>query len=112
MSQPVLLKVYGNFCPANNLLFEHLAKACAKAVSMEQPVVFLEGDLLRISFEGIYFPVDEVLKVFQDFSTPDMQGKLDYLDLENWTMSRYIFKNGKISSGSVSLNNVLDYSGF
>lgn len=107
-----MLKVYGNFCPANELLFQKMTGACASAVSLEQPVVFLEGDLLRISFEGVYFPVDEVLTVFQDYITLNARGKLDYLDLENWTMTRYIFKNGKISSSSAPLNNVLDYSGF
>lgn len=112
MSQPVLLKVYGNFFPANNLLFQQLTRICASAVSQEQAVVFLEGDLLRISFEGIYFPMDEVLGVFQDFFTPEGRGKLDYLDLENWRMTRYLFKDGKISSSSTPLNNVLDYSGF
>lgn len=110
MSQPVLLKVYGNLWPAPQGAIDKLRPVLA--MSMPDPALAdWEDNLLRIFFEGIYFPLEECLAVIENLLTQDIRGKLDYLDLENWRLTRHIFQNGKISTSSAPLNNVLDYSG-
>ncbi|MBD5539031.1 MAG: hypothetical protein HDQ94_03410 [Desulfovibrio sp.] len=112
MSQPVLVKVYGNLFPAGEADREALARACAgRAPAGDGEAVFLEGDLVRISFEGLYFPVEDVLEAIAARLTPAQQGKLDVLDLEAWRMTRHLFAGGRITSRAAPLNNVLDFSG-
>ncbi|MDE5878415.1 MAG: hypothetical protein K2G99_00035 [Desulfovibrio sp.] len=112
MSQPVLLKVYGNLFPATKADLEALTTASAGRVpGGPGEAVSLDGDLLRISFEGLYFPVDEVLEALAGRLGPGQQGKLDVLDLEAWRLTRHIFESGRITSREAPLNNVLDFSG-
>lgn len=108
MSQPVLLKVYGSFYPADQAMLESIRQLTASALP-QAPDLELEGDLLKITFEGIYFPVDELLE-FVD-GNPGLEGKLDALDIENWQLRRYLVTDGKISFHSAPLNDVLAYSG-
>ena len=63
------------------------------------------------SMEGAYFPEDEVVAAFRTHLTPDMQGKLDVLDMDGWRLTRHVFAGGQVKSSSAPLNNVLDYSG-
>ena len=111
----VLVKVYGNLWPAPDGLLASLEPLCAQAMTQEDdgiPRVCQEGDLLRISFEGLYFPVEDVLEAIAAVLTPVQKGKLDVLDMDNWRLERHLFTNGTIERKSISLNNVLDYSGF
>lgn len=100
----ILVKVYGNIYPAGSDMLRSLQALCGEAVE-------LEGDLLRLSFEGIWFPLEDVLEALRSRLTPACQGKLDYLDLEAWTLTRHIFTGTEITISSAPLNNVLDYSG-
>ena len=112
MSQPVLLKVYGNLYPADGADLEALARASASCVrDGTDEVVTLEGDLLRISFEGLFFPEEEVLAALAARLRPEQRGKLDVLDLEAWRLTRHLFADGRITSRAAPLNNVLDFSG-
>lgn len=112
MSQPVILKVYGQLWPANKELHENLQAIASQALPQQDyPATSLQDDLLKISFEGIYYPIDETLAAIQKQLTPNQRGKLDVLDLENWKLTRHLFENGGISCHSAPLNNVLDYSG-
>ncbi|MDE7240326.1 hypothetical protein [Desulfovibrio sp.] len=112
MSQPVLLKVYGNLYPADAADLEALDRASAGCVQEgADEAVTLERDLLRISFEGLFFPVDDVLEAFAAILRPGQKGKLDVLDLEGWRLTRHQFADGRITSRSAPLNNVLDFSG-
>ena len=111
MSQEVLLKVYGHLWPADAELQKALLTACADALPREELAVVLEGDLCRLSFEGLYFPEEECLAVLRERIGPGQQGKLDVLDLEAWRLTRHIFTEGRIETGSAPLNNVLAYSG-
>lgn len=99
-----LVKVYGNLWPVGRKCLQAVQAVCGDAAE-------LEGDLLRISFEGIWFPLEDLLDALAVWLRPDCQGKLDYLDLEAWRMTRYRFVQGKIQSSSRSLNDVLAYSG-
>ena len=110
------LKVYGHIWPAQAELESELDCALATAIqddiSDDVPLLCRDGDMLRISFEGAWFPEDAVLDAFKRHLTPGQQGKMDVLDMDAWRMTRHVFKDGAIRSSSAPLNNVLDYSGF
>ena len=113
MMREPLLKVYGHVYPISDAFYADLDAACADALAddADEPVLCREGDMARVSFEGVYFPVDEVLAALARHLRPEHQGKLDVLDLENWRLTRPLFDQGRIRSSSAPLNNVLDYSG-
>lgn len=111
MSQPVLLKIYGALAPISLKLFQSLAEISAQAMPAQEALT-LKNEMLVLSFEGIWFPMDELLEILKQNAGEHFQGKMDFLDLEKWQMTRYQFKEGKISKSTVPLNNVLDYSGF
>ena len=52
-----------------------------------------------------------MVEAFRAHLTPDMQGKLDVLDMDGWRLTRHVFTGGQVKSSSAPLNNVLDYSG-
>ena len=113
MSRQPLLKVYGHIYPVDDPLYAALEKACADAMPDEDdmPVLERDGDMARFSFEGTYFPLDDVLAVLSAQIQTGHQGKLDVLDLEGWRLIRHTFTHGHIDVHSAPLNNVLDYSG-
>ena len=118
MSQPVLLKVYGNLFPADEADRAALDAASsgrvppgAEGAGGSAAVVTLEGDLVRISFEGLYFPVEDTLAALAARLLPHQRGKLDVLDLEAWRLERHVFADGRITTSAAPLNNVLDFSG-
>ena len=113
MSRQPLLKVYGHIYPVDNALYAALENACADAMPDEDdiPVLERDGDMARFSFEGTYFPIDEVLAALTAHLRPEHQGKLDVLDMEGWQLMRHTFAQGRMDAHSAPLNNVLDYSG-
>lgn len=112
MSQPVLLKVYGGLKPASPGLHEALLQIAATAQPSENACVALAGDMASLSFEGIYFPLEETLAAIREYASEETRGRLDVLDIENWTLCRHEINGREISARSRALNNVLDYSGF
>ena len=107
----VLVKVYAGLHPAD--------AACAEAVRQSggaalhdsgEAWLFHEGDLLRISFEGLYFPEEEVLATLEACLSAQAQGKLDVLDLEGWELRRYVRDGGSFRLSRRGLNQVLEYS--
>lgn len=113
MPQNPLCKVYGHVYPCDAGLYRALEQAVAGAMGQEgdEPVLVREGDMARISFEGVYFPEEDVVQVLREGLTPAMQGKLDCLDLENWWLTRYRLEGGEVRPSSAPLNNVLAFSG-
>lgn len=111
MREP-LFKVYGHVYPADAVLENALETALADALPDNDDVPLLErdGDILRISFEGSYFPEEEIVHVLRA-AHGSLEGKLDVLDMENWRLTRHAFQDGRLHSSSAPLNNVLDYSG-
>ena len=63
MMREPLLKVYGHVYPISDAFYADLDAACADALAddADEPVLCREEDMARVSFEGVYFPVDEVL---------------------------------------------------
>lgn len=117
--RPILIKVYGNFYPAEKLIAHNLRQICARDYGSAEGAesVSLEHDLLLISFEGIFFPIEDVTVELNKWLTEcarqgiKIKGKLDVLDLEKWTLTRFLPENGELIWKKVPLNNVLDYSG-
>lgn len=108
-----LVKAYGHVYPVTPALYAALESALRDALNEDEDVPLLcqEGDMARISMEGSYFPEDEVVEAFRTHLAPDMQGKLDVLDMDGWRLTRHVFADGQVKSSSAPLNNVLDYSG-
>lgn len=113
MPQSPLCKAYGHVYPCGEALYGALEQAVSGVMGQEgdEPVLVREGDMARISFEGIYFPVEDVVHALREHLTPAMQGKLDYLDLEDWRLTRYRLEDGEVRPSSAPLNNVLAFSG-
>lgn len=114
----ILVKVYGAFhpvddsgSPAGGACFHAVAEAGRDAIGQEEEWLFYEGDLLRISFEGRYFPLDDVLDALEKTLPEGAGGRLDYLDLEAWTLTRHTVKDGEVAASTRSLNHVLDHAG-
>lgn len=109
----IIVKVYGAFHPADESCFAAIAKAGRDAVGQVEPWLFFENGLIRIAFEGLYFPAEEVLEALKSALPEEAQGRLDYLDLEAWTLTRHVLRPGGdfIAPATRSLNHVLDHAG-
>ncbi len=88
--RPILVKSYGNIYPVPYECFLEVEEALL-AWHIED-AVFYEKDMVRISFEGDYFPCDEVGEIFKKYHNKDTQGKLDCMDLEAWTLTRHSYQ--------------------
>ena len=69
----------------------------------------LQGDTLVFSYEGLAFPLDEVLEALRGES---LTGKLDFLDLEAWTLTRHFWDKGRVTVRKGGLNAALERKGF
>lgn len=106
----ILIKVYGNIRPVSADLVEQLqAEQPEKEDGTE--ALELSGEMLLFSFEGMYYPIDEVIEIVTKGLTPEMEGKIDYIDLDEWTLTRYTIADGNITHATRSLNHVMAYSG-
>lgn len=114
MTQPVLIKAYGSFTPAKEAFCAEMSALCGLSIGESGedgvPVARVADGYLLISFEGIWFPVDEIRLLLG--RQTGLSGKLDVLDLENWRLERMEFRDGVFRQSTAPLNNVLDYSGF
>ena len=110
----VALKVYASFYPLAPEEVEALGDALdglAPLVMGDASTVFREGDMIRISYEGLYYPVDDALDVLEELLPATAQGRLDAIDMEGWTITRYLYAGGKRTHNTRSLNDILDHSG-
>ncbi len=101
------LKVYGYVEPASGVMYETLQKVLASAFVPPEALSFSPPSLF-FSYEGEYFPLEEVLTCMAPLLDGAAQGKLDYIDMEAWTLTRHFFQNGRIVIRSASLNHVMD----
>ncbi|MFV0423495.1 hypothetical protein [Oleidesulfovibrio sp.] len=106
----ILIKVYGNLRPVTASFAEQLqAEQPEKEDGTE--ALELDGDMLLFSFEGMYYPIDEVVDIVKAGLTAAMEGKIDYIDMDEWTLTRYTISKGTITHATRSLNHVMAYSG-
>ena len=107
----ILVKVYAGLHPADAACADSVRRAGAAALHGNGGVwLFHERDLLRISFEGLFFPEDEVLAALDACLPAHAQGKLDVLDMEGWELRRYAREDGAFRLVRRGLNQVLEYS--
>ncbi len=105
--RPILVKAYGNLHPVERACFEE-AEHILEAWGISD-AVFYEGDMVRFSFEGDYFPCDEIAQLLKKFHTIHTEGKLDCMNLEDWLLTRHFFKeNGEYHTNTATLNKALD----
>jgi hypothetical protein len=120
--EPVLVKVYAAFLPANAACLAAVERAGALAIASvnagavntdaSRPSwLLLEDGFLRISFEGLHFPVDDVLAALAATLPPHAEGKLDLIDMEAWVITRHQWRSGVFHASRRSLNHVLAHSG-
>ena len=102
-------KTYGHLFPAD----QHIADAVGAVLSDWNipECTELEGDIFRISFEGVFFPLDDVLDALRPLLCAESSGKIDLIDMEAWTLTRAAFSGTEITVKTVGLNHVLAYSG-
>lgn len=67
--------------------------------------------MVSIQYEGMFFPIDELFEALRPCMTPETEGHIDYIDMDEWTLTRHSITNGLVTSNTVSLNHVMDHSG-
>ena len=105
----IAVKVYAALHPAGEDCIEAVRRAGRDAVG--DPWLFSEGDMLRISFEGLYFPEEAVLEALDRFLPAEAEGRLDILDIEVWELRRHTRQDGRFVRLVRDLNQVLEYAG-
>ncbi len=112
MISHVLVKVYGDINSVSPAIVQDLRPFFLGSDIMElSEMLIYNAGSLQIAFEGIYFDIEDVLNIVQKHISQQSTGKIDYLDLEAWKMTRHRIDGVSINSSSVGLNNVLDYAG-
>lgn len=101
------LKVYGYIEPVSEALYAALQTVLSSAFVPQEALSF-SAPGLSFSYEGEYFPLEEVLTCMAPLLDGAAQGKLDYIDMEAWTLTRHFFQNGRVVVRSASLNHVMD----
>ena len=108
----ILVKVYAWLHPIDVACADAVRRAGDAAIhDSGETWLFHEHDLLRISFEGIYFPEDEVIASLEACLPACARGKVDVLDMEDWELRRYTREGGTFRLSRRGLNHVLEYSG-
>ncbi len=112
MSYNVIIKVYGHVWPIDPQCLEALKPHFPASEYLDADEMLVhENDMLRMAFEGIYLDMEEVLTIVHRFLQPTSQGKIDYIDLDAWTLTRHRIEHGLMTVSTASLNTVMDYSG-
>lgn len=109
--QNIRVKVYGFLRPCAQEGLDALRAALRLLGDEADEALALEGELLNVTYEGAFFPVEDFMAALAPLLQEASKGKLDYLDMEEWKITRYSFDNGFITQNVRDLNSVLDYSG-
>ena len=70
----------------------------------------LQGSMLVLSFEGVFFPLEDFLAALRPFLESDCTGRIDVFDLEGWRMTRARIGGTEIRLSHAGLNDVLSWS--
>ncbi len=106
--RPVIVKAYGGLAPASQEALD--AVEAVLESWFISGAAELEGDLLRITFEGDAFPDDDVAEALKPFLCEKSWGRLDVMDLEAWTLRRWQFGGGDLRVSTATLDKALDTS--
>lgn len=105
----ILVKVYGSVHPLQEA--EKISLVNRLELLLGDDIVDADGDMVRIGFEGMYFPIDEVLEIIQEYLHDESAGRIDYIDMDGWRLHRHMIEGMKIIEKSNDLNNILDFAG-
>ncbi len=105
----ILVKVYGSVHPLAPEDRDSLLKRLE--ILLDDEAVDFDGDMVRMSYEGMYFPIDEVLEIVQEYLHAGSQGRIDYIDMDGWRLHRHMIEGTTITEKSNNLNNILDFAG-
>lgn len=106
-----IVKVYGHLRPCLPEWLGPMQGSLGILGEEADGVLHISGELLNISYEGVYFPIEDFLQALAPLLDSASQGKVDYMDMDAWRLTRYSFDNGFITKSERDLNSVLDYSG-
>lgn len=107
----LIVKAYGSFEPCSEACYKAVNDIC---ILWHVDCLKYDAGVLSISYEGIYFPHEEIAQVFGEYCSSETIGKFDYIDLEEWTLTRYFLdkegKDGKPHYRMSSLNHAIEAS--
>jgi len=103
----VLVKTYASICPASDGLYSAM-RTLLEDWHVEE-ALSRRGDTMLISYEGIYFPAEQAAQIIGAHLDNKSEGKLDYLDLENWQLHRYLILGRHLAYRNASLDLSLEY---
>ncbi len=108
----VLVKVYAHIWPIHEEALQTWSALLPESPTLsKEEMLCQESDMLKLSYEGIYFPLEDFLATLTPYLHEKSQGKIDYIDLDAWVLTRHTIAGTTIHIRSASLNSVLDYSG-
>lgn len=115
MQKHILYKVYGQLQLASPDLVQDLLQDLKNLV--QNLIVNDLGELIIeditesfiFNFAGITFPQTEFLQLITN-KYQNLVGRIDFYNLENWTLTRYTLTGASYSQKVLPLNNVLDWA--
>lgn len=93
------VRIYADFHGLSPEKFE-LVK---DAIPFDQ--VEYKDNVLRVDHEGVYIDVEPFLETM---AREHGQGALEFIDHVEWEVTRYVIKDGVITSKTMKVDNVLD----
>ncbi|WP_243547220.1 hypothetical protein [Pseudodesulfovibrio tunisiensis] len=96
------VRVYGDF--------HRLAPEAYEQVKGMIPFdqVKYDGDVLRVDHEGVYLDIDDFMEAIAGLLGNGGYGNIEYIDNVEWTVTRYVIRDGKIEFKTIPIDNVLD----
>ncbi len=92
----ILVKVYGHLEFDSQKYSSEDQAQCLLALHaicqdwyLDEDIFSLDDNLLTISYEGTYFPHEEVAMILAEYISKESKGKMDFIDLEAWTLQRF-----------------------
>ncbi len=70
--------------------------------------VSFSGNSLHVGHEGSFLLVDEILSDISKLMNDKGDGKLDVIDKQEWTLTRYHVKKDSVIEKKINIDNVLD----
>ena len=95
------IRVYGHV--------EHVdSDACELSEEFDFTEFSCEDGDLELEYEGKFFFIDDFLERLENSLLPESKGRIDYIDQQAFTMTRFTIEQGAINRKKVDLNNVLE----
>lgn len=100
----IIVKAYGWLEPADKESLQAV-KPILQSWYIED-AMYLEDGALRLSYEGEYFPHEEIAEALYPFLNEQSKGKMDIIDLEAWTLQRYFFDTSLVIVNNVEFSDL------